>query len=206
MQQTFVDAATWARLGRQQPGCACCWPSQCSRQRRRRVAAHLPALQRQTQTFRPKHTATCASRHTRRSMSVVLTAPSTRSLDMKWRCVYNKTCMHAQHASNRSRHSCSPACCVSLCHAAQLFKVVADTLANRGSLQRREWAPGNWSFTCFVDNTTGYFDMIRALNNGTCDVGMGGITQDAVAGLSECGSRHPCADVLVSQPLDQQPC
>lgn len=84
--------------------------------------------------------------------------------------------------------------------------MVADTLANRGSLQLREWAPGNWSFTCFVDNTTGYFDMINALNNGTCDVGMGGITQDAVAGLSECGSRHLRADFLVSQPLDQQPC
>lgn len=64
----------------------------------------------------------------------------------------------------------------------QLFKQVAHYMMSIGHL---EWAPGNWSFQCFLDSSTSFDTIIEALNNGTCDVAMGGVVLDEVVGKSE---------------------
>ena len=65
---------------------------------------------------------------------------------------------------------------------AQVFKRVASVLYSGG---RAEWGPGQWGFRCI--NVATLNDAVDLMNNGTCDIVMGGLEQDEVATVQGAG-------------------
>lgn len=74
------------------------------------------------------------------------------------------------------------------------------------SIGHLEWAPGNWSFQCFLDSSTSYNAIIEALNNGTCDVAMGGVILDEVVGKSEKRWQSRRGTLVRGQVVASQAC
>lgn len=63
-----------------------------------------------------------------------------------------------------------------------MFKRVASVLYSGG---RAEWGPGQWGFRCISVATLN--DAVDLMNNGTCDIVMGGLEQDEVATVQGAG-------------------